>query len=201
LKNKVFEANKKGKAAFLLGCDIGFFLYFGRSTKVPRDIVDDRYTHIEIELQVLGLNIATDLRELLKEIIGSPPNDVLNSKIKITLSYTKGSLAAIQSSLDYIFDFGFKFFAGQLILIHGSMAEGERYLQELEDCSKEIKNNKLYSDFHKEVVDKAIIILKDEINKKRSGNLNESDVQRAFKFIEDIRVSLGFFYTFIKKNR
>jgi hypothetical protein len=71
----------------------------------------------------------------------------------------------------------------------------------LEDCSKEIKNNKLYSDFHKEVVDKAIIILKDEINKKRSGNLNKSDVQRAFKFIEDIRVSLNIFYTFIKKNR
>jgi hypothetical protein len=190
LKNKVFEANKKGKAAFLLGCDMGPFLLISGNTTISRNVVDKGYRHIATELEVLGLSIAEDLLDLLKETVSRPRDDVLESKIKMTLDYTTEILATIQSPLNYIFHFGLKFTTGQIILIRGSMTECENVLQILEDYSKEIKNKKLYSDFHKEVVDKAIKIFREEIDKKRRGEVNISDVQKVSDFIEDVRISL-----------
>jgi hypothetical protein len=190
LKNKISEAIKKARAAFLLGCDMGPFFMISPNDKVPRDIVDKAYRHITTELEVLRLSTAEDLLDLLKETVGKPVDDVLKNKIVLAVESTTEILATAEPPLHYIFNFGMKFAIGQVALVHMDVKYSVEVLQLLEDYSKNIRNNELYSDFYKEVIDKAIKMFMEEIDKKNRGELKMSDIQKASDFIEDIRISL-----------
>jgi len=193
LKNKVSEATKKAIAAFLLGWDLSEFFMYTTSYNAEEfvDIVDKTYEYVAMELEVLGLHTAGDILGLLKEFrtASEKPKDA-SRELDLVLDQTKVILARFDPPLNYVFHFGVKFRAGQQILVQMDVKDGEKVLQLLERYSKNIRSNKLHSDFYKEVIDKAINIFMEEIDKKSRSEFKISDTQKAIDFVQEKRKKL-----------
>jgi len=193
LKNKVSEATKKANAAFFLGWDLSQFFIITTSDKAKElvDIVDRTYEYVATELEVLGLHTAEDILGLLKEFrtVSEGPIDALR-KLDMVVDQTTEILAHLDPPLNYVFQFGVKFSVGQQILVQMDVKDGEKILQLLERYSKNIRSNELHSDFYKEVIDKAINIFMEEIDKKSRSEFKISDEQKAIDFIEEKRKKL-----------
>jgi hypothetical protein len=192
LKNKVSEATKKGRAAFLLGCDLAPFLSLSEKFDMTDEVMIKAYRHIETELEVLGLSTTGALLSLLKETVGRPLDKVQKSRVDLIVNSITEILASIQPPLlNYIFHIGLKLTGGTIVLAHGMKEDGESALQALEDYNKKIINNKLYSNLYKEVVGRAIEIFREEIDEFRDkGKLDIPTVKKVSDFIEEVRIPL-----------
>ena len=192
-KNKISEATKRARTAFLLGWDLSIFFILTTSYSAE-DLaheIDRSYERVASELEVLGLHTAEDLLGLLKEFRelrvapGRPMNDAFRRKFGLALDQTKEILAHFDPPLNYVFVFGLEFSAGQVMLRQADVKEGEKILQLLEGYSKNIRSIELYGSFSKEVIDKAIKIFTEELENKRRGEFNISDLQKAQDFINE----------------
>jgi len=192
-KNKISEVTKRARTALLLGWDLSEFFIFATSYDAEdfAHEIDSSYERVARELEGLEIHTAEDVLGLLKEfrklrmVPGKPMNDEFSRKFDMALDQTREILAHFDPPLNYVFEFGVKFRTGQEMLKRMDVKEGEKILQLLERYSKNIRSIELYGDFSKEVIDKAIKIFTEELEKKRRGTFKVSDAQKAEDFINE----------------